>query len=880
MNISEEHIEKITLTLNSSPTIIKNVYRTLTVKNPVQNDYYNNSIGNILDNIDTNVEQDGNIIFKNKEDCKFLYCNKFCETDFALDFSDVETLEGERFFLVSNIRCIENKKMIMWLGGRNSRIKVWVNDRIVFNGISIFINCELFLLELSKGDNLVFIEMSRIVHDLSLLKLTVKVAEYEGYSETLEYKVIQSYINRDVLHKVQVIQESNEINGTSYSFIILPRDFVNVSQSKKVTVTLKDSSGKVYENIETMIGEKTEFAVDKIIQCLQGNNFITMEIEYEKKSGGKGTFANTLIVGGIDNQIKIIKNQYAAICRNNEISSDCKNTVERKIKIAEETITEINNHYKYPVVLIQLLKDTINEIFKIISQGDGHNRHIKMGSNMEQVYYLSELDGQEERYTVILPGNYSCDKKYPLVIFLPGNRYDDDVMLSQSEMNYGDVILVQISCKGMTFGSYIGEATFLETFKKIINSYKIDYKRVYLMGFCSGAYAAWALAQAYPFLFAAMVVSGGGAYAKNLHNLDNIKILNICSHEVENLERFHSIPTKILSNPSSNYVAMIFKETGQYTLNYILCRSSYAVEWLLEQKKETYPKKIFYRTDHIRHNKTYWIEIVCIEKGKRYCKVEGELVDSNYIKINMTNIDAFILEIPDAIDKRNINIQINENQVLAFKDVAEEKLYFKKLENTYLAVAKADIGTGTGSSFGLGILDIYMDSLKIVIPSFFNSKMEEDIIRSIAGSFSNPITTGINPKIYIDYPLVTNKQISDIDTESCNLLLIGDVYYDLLAGIKDTLLLEFDHSGFRYKGNYKKGDYCIIMIYPNPMNVNKKVLYLYANNYKLLKNVFTRKVIIPTYFNGVHPQLNNEVILFDGVEYFLIYSVGDEIQRA
>lgn len=881
MNISAEHIEKVTLTLSGNPSSITSVYCFDPVKNPLQNDYYNNNIENILNDIGLTVRQDGIIQFKNQEERRCFYYNKFCKMDFAMDFSDIKILEGERIFIILNLRCNDDKEVLLWLGGRNSRIKVWINNRIVFNGISSFINCELFFLELSKGNNLVFIELGRILHDLELLKFSFRAAEYQDYVKGAEYEITESYINRDVLNKVQVIQEGWEIKGSEHRFKIIPRDFINVSQSDKVNITLKDSRGNIYEKIETVLGQCTEFSIDKFNGSPDGNNFLTMEIKYQRHSGEKDIFINTLIIGDAAGQVEIIKDRYNAACLNYQLSVECKNAIEHRIRNTEAIIAEMRSYYKFPVILVQLFKKTVNEISVILSHVKNGVKYsdLKIDSRIKHVYYISGLDGNEERYTIILPDNYSGDKKYPLVIFIPGNRYDDDVMLSQSELTYGDVILAEISCKGMTFGSYIGEATFLEAMNLIMNSYQIDKDRVYLSGICSGAYAAWALAQAYPSLFAAMVVSGGGPFAKNLHNLDNIKIKNICSDEAENSDKFYVTPAKVLTKPNGYYQAVLFKEISQNTLNFILCRSSYTVRWLMQHKRERYPQKIFYRTDRLRHNKTHWIEITRMENGKRYCKLEGELIDKNSIKLSLINISEFILKIPHIIDRSNMVIDINENQTLNFKDVKEDELCFKKAGNEYLTVDKTDVGTGISRSFGMGILDIYMDSLKIVIPSIFNSEKEEDIIRSIAKAFSNPITTGINPDIYINYPVITNKQINNNDIDNGNLLLIGQVYDELLSKTKDTLLLEFDDNGFKYKGAYKKGDYCIIMICPNPMNKNKKVLYIFANNYKLLKNVFTRKIIIPTYFNGIHPHLNNEVILFDGLEYYLIYSMGDDVQR-
>lgn len=68
-----------------------------------------------------------------------------------------------------------------------------------------------------------------------------------------------------------------------------------------------------------------------------------------------------------------------------------------------------------------------------------------------------------------------------------------------------DMIVVDLALRGFTLDSYIGETVALESLRDTRGNYSIDATIIYLAGFCNEVYAVWALAQAYPQLFAGVV---------------------------------------------------------------------------------------------------------------------------------------------------------------------------------------------------------------------------------------------------------------------------------------------------------------------------------------------------------------------------------------
>ena len=88
-------------------------------------------------------------------------------------------------------------------------------------------------------------------------------------------------------------------------------------------------------------------------------------------------------------------------------------------------------------------------------------------------------------YHAFTPQNYDSNKTYPLIIHFSTYELTN---YSQYYKNYltEDVISVDISQRGFTMGSYVGEAAILETLDDILNKFSIDKSRIYLLGHSNG----------------------------------------------------------------------------------------------------------------------------------------------------------------------------------------------------------------------------------------------------------------------------------------------------------------------------------------------------------------------------------------------------------
>ena len=84
--------------------------------------------------------------------------------------------------------------------------------------------------------------------------------------------------------------------------------------------------------------------------------------------------------------------------------------------------------------------------------------------------------------------------------------------------------------------------------------------------------------------------------------------------------------------------------------------------------------------------------------------------------------------------------------------------------------------------------------------------------------------------------------------------------------------------GYSYLGQEYTGDYLILQVVEHPTDPDNSILYVNTNNGDLYRKcLFTRKIILPAYSNGRHPNLNIDAIIFDGKKYYTVFEYGLQI---
>jgi predicted peptidase len=138
------------------------------------------------------------------------------------------------------------------------------------------------------------------------------------------------------------------------------------------------------------------------------------------------------------------------------------------------------------------------------------------------------------KYLLALPNDYRSDrdKRWPLLLFLHGSeeRGDDgwsvarhgpplllrsDAATPARQQLLENFVVVSPQCPK---AGWWHTETLLALLDEIVETHRIDPRRVYLAGISMGAFGTWELGLAHPERFAAIVpISGGGALSTLIH---------------------------------------------------------------------------------------------------------------------------------------------------------------------------------------------------------------------------------------------------------------------------------------------------------------------------------------------------------------------------
>lgn len=132
--------------------------------------------------------------------------------------------------------------------------------------------------------------------------------------------------------------------------------------------------------------------------------------------------------------------------------------------------------------------------------------------------YRSQVDNTLQPYRIFIPAAYDGSKPTPLVVALHGMGGDENSMFDgykETLKREAERLGFIVACpKGRdTASMYRGSAEqdVMDVMKEVERDYRIDLKRVYLMGHSMGGYGTWSVAMDHPDLFAALgPISGGG----------------------------------------------------------------------------------------------------------------------------------------------------------------------------------------------------------------------------------------------------------------------------------------------------------------------------------------------------------------------------------
>jgi hypothetical protein len=751
-----------------------------------------------------------------------------------------------RFF---NIVCTKDTYAVVAVSP-GALIKLWINYELFSILGSKKGLCVVFL---KKGNNCIVMEIPDTNKDSTFF---LRISDYEVENDCQK----TDSLLRDNMFPISNLGHTNHSGNHLYSnkkfvFAFFPDDAMN-GLEKKAEIEITDVfENQIYLVKKFSVRRKQEIDIsDFELKNEDDGNTLRATIKYVYSDGRTKSECIPLYKTQTDERLKRVSEK--------AYNLSVQNTVSNYDKLVLRQGYEYINIFGRELAPILAQATVLRNNIEIITKGNSLEDTL-YSPGSKRVFFFNKMYNAVNYYRIYLPKDYSVDKKYPLIIIYSTLEYNDRARYFQ---NYTDesVIAVDISMRGMTLGSYIGETAIKIALNDLFNRYSIDMNRIYCTGASNGGGGAWAQLEAFPDMFAGGYIVSGHANLDLLCNLNNIQLLCLSSREDYMYDVAFEKPMGLLdSHPACT--ALEADSLTHQILEFVWFKEKFFKQ-LLSARRNPYPDTIFYKTICNRHRKSYWLEIHSIENGKEEGSISAE-IKGGIIFIKCAGITGFTMTVPPMLRGMDLELVINDNAFL-YEDCTTEKLHFQKyFDHESIACFRRiyDYQPIKNMHKGCGLLDVYFDPLSIVIPTNYSNSVYDTAV-----TYSEPYCNCVIPKIYIKYPIVDYDELSQsVDKDERSYIVIDDgSNHPLLQEIRKKARINCNANGWTYRGNVYNGRYCVQQVVTSPWNPDMNIhLISYSDENMLKKNLFTRKLVMPSYSGGRHKFLNNDALIFDSMGY-------------
>lgn len=757
------------------------------------------------------------------------------------------------FYLFCSIYCEEDTDIVLRSTGYC--FSLWLNSDKILMRQDMW---EAFnVAKLKQGENVLIAEFPCLRDNHGLNRsLGLRISRY--VDEMMDSPVTLLRDNYTIIdHAASVMSENQYISDSPiystvflkdlrYSFVFLFNDRVDYPIDQEISVSFFDAStGECFAKTtcKPFIHHCYEFSQN--VPAL----ILAIFTYFDAQGNAHGRFAN-LILSGFENQEDAVVGEARRLLGDSNLTEQHKMALEFFL-----------NQYDLFEGWKMIQQMTAVNLQDCLLQCQG--KYLLEDNNIKRVYFRSRLDKTIEYYTLRLPDGYSASRRYPLIAIMNTNRYNH--FSKYSGIFDGEpIIVVDVSSRGFTLGSYIGEAAIWEVIGLVKSHYSIDEDRIYFMGSSNGGYATWAQAQNYPHELAGIVPISGGVYPPNIRNLYNLRVLNVTSTSDDLYVEAYVHPKKELMK-LKDYHGLLAEDMLHTDLILLNCKRQ-LIAAMLEVRREAWPREIRYRTERHAHRRAYWAEIHGIAFGKRYAAIQA-IAQDDTILVRTANATGITLTVPPYMRSRQIRIVLNR-RTFVLESAPGKALHFIRDANGFHPTEQPNIPF---SSKGMGLLQVYTDALQVLPLS------SDKTVIQCAQTFATPKSNGVDPNISVQYPLLSSE--TPLEAIGKDNLIVVDINSDhpIARSLQDYLPIKMDKEGYIYKGIRYEGSYCIMQIFENPYAPGSSLLYIQASDSRQLRrNLFTRQALLPSYVYGLHPYWNNEALIYSNGKYFAVYEWGED----
>lgn len=761
---------------------------------------------------------------------------------------------NKKIFLYSEVYCKTKTKVIVNVTCSHSG-KLWVNDTCLSIHCNTWANTNLLTVRLQKGINTFLLEQfspgENHIFSIQLLNYNFEMG---GDPKALSNCRSYAQINPLIL----VNENFYQPNQSKFRFMYMANDKMGYQPNYRVEI--HDSNKGFIKTLTARINEVTELNLDELRQlhpetlrhewvgctfkdtdkkelpvgfCLFLNDFTEKKTQIKQELLGYAKELDDEITAAIQGRIS----RQDSCLKNGDIVTDYWLTWQEK-DLLEQLRTG-----QYP--------------YQFYKNGGVH-----------EFYLYSKLDDSYIRISARIPNNFDTSKAYPVILALStGNDGGFSWVIPEDRLEE-PVLCFDVTGRGFTGGSYVGEASTFEVLTWIMKNYLIDQDRIYILGQSNGGFATWATAQNHPNLAAAIYPQIGYIHIQGVENTSNIPTYQVVSPK-DHVFRGRVNEIKDILKKYGNYYQYDFTEMTHNQLTFQIA-NSHILNCMLQARKDKFPSTINYCTERNRHLEAFWLRLHGIAEGKKFTKIKATIENDNLIRIRVQNSTGFTLTVPPQVNKKAFAVSVN-SKCFTFENTDEQKIIFEK-RRTWETTQNEPI---VDYRKGTGLLDVYLNSMRIIVPT-----CTDETLKTVAANFAKPNSNGFDPVICVNYPIYMDDCVPD-QVFSHNLILINiNGSNRHVRRFADALKVKCDGKGYNYRDNYTEGDYVVMQVIANPYNPKLSILVVSTNQENLLKkHILLRKVVIPTYCNGIHTYWNNQILVFQGGKYYSAYENGSKLEE-
>ena len=363
--------------------------------------------------------------------------------------------------------------------------------------------------------------------------------------------------------------------------------------------------------------------------------------------------------------------------------------------------------------------------------------------------YRSSIDDSVQPYGLVIPDDVDFDKPVPLYVWLHGrgDKTTDLHFIHQRLSKAGQIqpagaiVLHPLGRQCIGYKS-AGEVDVFEAIRDVMQNYRVDSRRIVLMGFSMGGAGAWHVGAHHAHSFVAISPGAGFAETARYNKLEPAayppwfeqRLWGL--YDVPNYTRnlFNS-PVVVYSGENDKQIqaARVMEEAylahgrelphiigpgmgHKYhpeSLKEVLARMDAAVKKGLNRK----PKKVTLQTQTLRYNQMFWVQARGLAEHWRDSRVDAEIMADGTIRVSTKNITALRLT-----PKKNMAgavIEIDGETVRVPKTKRPAVVADLKRGSTWQLADPRTYRDGLKKRIGLQgpIDDAFMEPFLVVLPS-------------------------------------------------------------------------------------------------------------------------------------------------------------------